>query len=209
MLHGPERQVFDLDFALPAECADRLKDGRADIGIVPVAALLDQDLKVFRGAGIACHGAVRSILLISKTPFGAVRTLATDSSSRSSALLSRIILSEAYGVRPEVASMAPDLDAMLAAADAALIIGDPALRLDPASLESTGLRVADLGEEWLKPHRSADGVRGVGRPRRCLVARTRARVRRILPFRTRSHRRRCGDAARIARHHPRTRTHGT
>lgn len=149
MLHGAERDLFDLEFALPAECADRLRDGRADIGIVPAAALLDQDLKIFRGAGIACRGAVRSILLISKEPLANIRLLAADSSSRSSVLLARIILNQVYGANPEFVSMPPDMASMLDAADAALIIGDPALRLDPVALRQEGFHVADLGEAWL------------------------------------------------------------
>ncbi len=150
MLHGAERDLFDVEFALPAQCADRLKDGGADIGIVPAAALLDQDLKMFRGAGIACRGAVRSILLISKEPPANIRVLAADSSSRSSVLLARIILNQVYAANPEFVSMPPDAPSMLESADAALIIGDPALRLDPVVLREEGFHVADLGEEWLK-----------------------------------------------------------
>lgn len=150
MLHGPQQTIFDLEFALPSECADRLADGRADIGIVPVAALIDQKLTIFRGAGIACHGAVRSILLVSKCPLKGIRTLATDASSRSSVQLARVILAHRYGSSPALISMPPVLDRMLDAADAALIIGDPALLLDPAVLRQRGLVVSDLGSEWLE-----------------------------------------------------------
>lgn len=150
MLHGPQRHDFDLNFALPAECAEQLKNGSAGIGIVPVAALLEQPLAIFRGAGIACRGAVRSILLISKTPFGEIRKLATDSSSRSSVLLTRVILSKRYGVEPEIVSLAPRLPEMLESADACLIIGDPALLLDPEELRRSGFHVADLGAEWVE-----------------------------------------------------------
>jgi predicted solute-binding protein len=146
MLRGLESELFDLTFRLPSECADDLAAGRADIGIVPCAEFLRQDLEIAEGSGICCRGAVRSILLISRTPFGAIRTLAADSSSRTSVLLARIILEKRYGARPRVESMKPDLAAMLAAADAALIIGDPALRLDPDSLPYP---VLDLGAEWM------------------------------------------------------------
>jgi chorismate dehydratase len=149
MLHGPQRDEFDLNFALPAECAEQLKDGRAGIGIVPAAALLDQPLEIFRGSGIACRGPVRSILMISRVPFDRVRTLATDSSSRSSVLLSRIILMRRYGVQPKLTPMEPRMAEMLEAADACLIIGDPALLLDPDELRKSGFFVADLGEEWV------------------------------------------------------------
>ena len=72
MLHEPDaelRDVFDLRFALPSDCADQLASGEADIGIVPVIEMARQKLDYFRGTGIACHGPVRSILLISKVPF--------------------------------------------------------------------------------------------------------------------------------------------
>src|SRR5207253_10952260 len=105
MLHGPQREIFDVEFAVPSECADRVRDGIADIGIVPVATLLDQDLEIFRGSGIACRGPVRSILLISRVPFTDIRTLATDSGSRSSVMLARIILDRRYRTRPDLSSM--------------------------------------------------------------------------------------------------------
>lgn len=145
MLHGHQQGLFDLSFAIPAECADRLADGRTDIGIVPSIELTRQKLSVIRGAGIACRGAVRSILLVSKTPFQEIETLAADASSRTSVELSRIVLSRRFGVAPEVVKKKPDLGAMLEIADACLIIGDPALLLDPGHMP---YRVLDLGEEW-------------------------------------------------------------
>jgi len=142
--------MFDLDFALPSECARQLATGETDIGIVPVAALLDGEYEIFRGTGIACHGAVRTILLISKVPFAEIRSVAMDAGSRSSVMLARIILQQAYGVEPEWHTQPADIIAMLGTADACLIIGDPALRLDPDGLRNQGFQVADLGEEWLK-----------------------------------------------------------
>ena len=147
MLHGPERDRFDLEFRLPAGCADQLASGAADIGIVPSFELTRQDLEIIPGAGIACHGAVRSILLISSRPAAQIRTLALDSSSRTSVELVRVILERRYGVAPQSFSHAPDLDRMLRIADAALIIGDPALRIDLASLP---WHVYDLGAEWVE-----------------------------------------------------------
>ena len=145
MLHGDERGLFDLSFALPSECADRLADGRADIGIVPSVELNRQKLEIIRGTGIACDGPVRSILLISKVPFEDIRTLATDSGSRTSVALSRILLAKRYGVEPRLSSQPPHLVQMLERCDAALIIGDAALLLDPAKLP---FHVLDLVAEW-------------------------------------------------------------
>lgn len=145
MLHGEQAGVFDLRFALPSVCADQLASGEADIGIVPVIEMARQKLDYFRGTGIACHGPVRSILLISKLPWSEVRTVATDSGSRSSVMLTRIILAEKFGVTPKLISRPAGLASMLGEADAALLIGDAALHVDPATLPFETL---DLGGEW-------------------------------------------------------------
>ena len=147
MVHGPQRGQFDLDFQLPAGCADQVAAGAADIGIVPSFELTRQDLEIIPGCGIACHGPVRTILLISSRPASEIRTLALDSSSRTSVQLARVILERRYGVLPQGISHAPDLEAMMRVADAALIIGDPALHIDPRSLP---WHVYDLGEEWVE-----------------------------------------------------------
>lgn len=147
MLHGPQNGIFELDFRVPSGCADQLASGAADIGIVPSFELTRQDLEVIEGVGIACHGAVRSILLVSSRPAREIRTLAVDSSSRTSVQLARIILKQRYGAEPVIAAHAPDLEAMLSVADAALIIGDPALRIEPECLP---YHVYDLGAEWVE-----------------------------------------------------------
>jgi chorismate dehydratase len=147
--HSPDpllRDTFDLRFALPSVCADQLATGQADIGIVPVIEMARQGLEYFPGTGIACHGPVRSILLISKVPFKEIRVLATDSGSRTSAMLAQVILAERFGVRPQVFSHPAHLSEMLDKADAALLIGDAALRVDPSTLPYETL---DLGAEWI------------------------------------------------------------
>lgn len=143
--NGPRRRPFELDYCLPSEGAERVRSGASDIGILPVIEMARQGLAYFPGTGIACDGAVRTILLISKVPAEQIRTLAVDRGSRTSVMLSRIILARKYGIYPELTVAEPVLEEMLASNDAALIIGDPALRLDPATLPFLTL---DLGVEW-------------------------------------------------------------
>ncbi len=153
-LHGPDSLaqplgrswLYDFRFDLPAQCADALGAGEVDIGLVPCAELDRLGMGFLPGLGIACEGPVRSILLISRRPYAQIRTLAADSSSRTSVTLARILLAERYGCVPTITRHAPRLEEMLAACDAALIIGDPALRIDPAELPFESL---DLGAEWL------------------------------------------------------------
>jgi predicted solute-binding protein len=139
------KPVFDLRFAVPSRCADELASGEADLGIVPAIEMERQKLDYFPSLGISSVGSVRSILLISKVPFREIKTLATDSGSRTSVMLSRIILGERFGVTPRVISQPPELATMLGTADAALLIGDAALYVDPATLPFETL---DLGTEW-------------------------------------------------------------
>ena len=145
MLVGPQQGLFRLVFRKPADCADMLASGEADIGIVPSIELPRQRLAILPGLGIASRGDVRSILLVSKVPLGEVKILAADINSRTSIALARILLSRQYQAEPRIASMPPDVNRMLEGADAALVIGDAALQFDPSS---TLFATYDLGREW-------------------------------------------------------------
>ncbi len=145
MMYGDQRERVDLSFASPAVCAQEVEQRKIEIGLVPVAEVARQHLEILPGLGIACCGAVRSILLLSKVPWKQVRTLAADANSRTSVRLASVILREQYGVEPRVMPQEPDFEKMLATADAALIIGDPALRIAP---EKLSFECLDLGAEW-------------------------------------------------------------
>jgi predicted solute-binding protein len=119
--------------------------GDADIGLVPVIEARRQGLDFVPGLGIACNGPVRSILLVSQVPAPQLRTVAVDSSSRTSVALAEVVLRERFGVTPQLIWHSPQLARMLASADAALLIGDTALRFHP---DEQPYHVYDLGQEW-------------------------------------------------------------
>lgn len=97
MQHGPQKDLVDLSFSLPSVCSRELELGKIEIGLVPIAEIARQGLEIVPGVGITCFGAVRSILLVSKCPVRDIKTLAADSSSRTSVQLARVILRERYG----------------------------------------------------------------------------------------------------------------
>ena len=145
--HDPAlREVFDVRYELPSVCAQQVAAGQADIGILPVIETARQRLDYFPGTGIACHGPVRTILLISKVPYAQIKKLAVDTGSRTSVMLSRVILAECFGATPTVFAHVADMETMLQQADACLIIGDPALHIDPERIPYACL---DLGGEWV------------------------------------------------------------
>jgi chorismate dehydratase len=143
--HGDAGASFDISYTIPSACAEALRAGTADIGIIPAAAYTTiPDLVIIPDVAIAARRAVRSILLVSHMPVAQVRTVALDTSSMTSVALTKILFAEWLGGARKYVSMAPDLDNMLASCDAALLIGDPALQVD-----RTRYVTLDLAEEWI------------------------------------------------------------
>ena len=140
---------FDISYTIPSACAEALRAGTADIGIIPAAAYATvPDLVIIPDVAIAARRAVRSILLVSKRPVDSlwkqVRTVALDNSSMTSVALAKILFAKWLGGPRDYKPMSPNLEAMLASCDAALLIGDPALQID-----RTRYTTLDLAEEWV------------------------------------------------------------
>ena len=143
-LPQPLHQHFEIEYTIPSLCAGALREGTADIGIVPVVAYASiPDLVIVPEVAIAAKGPVRSILLVSKVPLEQIRTLAADISSRTSVALSRVLFYQWFGRAPEFVPAQPLLETMLAHCDSALLIGDPALQVDRSRYTTW-----DLAAEW-------------------------------------------------------------
>jgi len=148
LVFGLERRhdLVSLRFDPPAECARLLARGEIDLGMVPSITYLDRPGDgIVPGVCIGSDGAVDSVALFLRRPIKDVRTLAVDTSSRTSVALTRILCARRFDVAPTLVPHAPDLPAMLAKADGALLIGDPALFADHRAL---GVDKIDLGLEW-------------------------------------------------------------
>jgi len=169
---GPLADRYNLSFALPARCAEALRQGDADLAIIPAIEYQRIDnLALLPGMSVAAKAEVRSILVVSKRPIQRVQRIALDTSSRSSAALVRVLCRSHWKIQPEFVEMEPDASAMLASADAGLVIGDPALRIavkmdtlatrqsngeqccegDPKDMPVPGfdtLYVYDIGFQW-------------------------------------------------------------
>ncbi len=142
--------ALQLAYTSPSACAEQLRHGEAEIGIIPVIEMARREgLAALPGIAVAARAEVRSILLITRHSLGEIRRLALDRSSRTSAVLAQILLCRRYGARCEAAERAPVWRDMLEDADAALLIGDPALRLSiTGEAEQAGYRTYDLAAEW-------------------------------------------------------------
>ena len=127
---GPLVGKYDLSFTVPSECAEDLRRGDADVGIIPSIEYQRIDgLVVLPGMAIASKHEVRSLLVVAKRPIELAKRIALDTSSRSTIGLVKILAREHWRIAPEFVEAAPDPEEMLRESDAALVIGDPALRI--------------------------------------------------------------------------------
>lgn len=120
---------------LPSVCAEKLADGRADVGLIPsIEFRRIPGLVRVEGLGIAADSEVRSVLLVSNVSREKIRRVKLDPASRTSAALARILLKRRYRLEPEIVSDGEDAE---------LVIGDPALKT-----RQRGRIAVDLAAEW-------------------------------------------------------------
>ena len=159
LVYGLERSPrFDVRFDVPSVCADLLHEGGIDVGLIPSIEYLRGPAdaghyRIVPDLAIASRGEVASVALYTRRPMSDVRSIAMDTSSRTSVALVSVLCARLFKIQPAIESRTPDVTAMLADCDAALIIGDNALLTDPTKVRltaSTGVR--------LKPDTTYGGV---------------------------------------------------
>lgn len=148
MVYGLElrSESFALRFDVPSKCAALLHEGSIDVGMIPsIEYLRGPDYRIVPDVAIVSNGPVASVALFSTKSVDRIRTIAADTSSRTSNALLRILCVERFGLDARFEPMAPDVPAMLSRCDGALVIGDHALFYDHAA---AGVIKTDLGEHW-------------------------------------------------------------
>ena len=144
--HGLAGEDFEIDYTIPSKCAAALAADRADIGIIPAITYAEiPGLVILPNIAIASRDRVRSILLVSKKRIEDVRTVATDTSSRTSVGLTQVLFAKFFGGHRQFTPHPPDLKEMLKRHDAALLIGDSALQI---SMHDSQYHLYDLGHDW-------------------------------------------------------------
>jgi chorismate dehydratase len=139
---APQAELI-LDY--PSRLADQLARGELEVALIPVIEYFRAGTyRLVPNIAIASQGPVLSVTLFSRVPWPAIRRVALDEGSRTSAALAQVLLRKKYGVQPEVCPLPLDRAAEEVDADAVLLIGDRAMH---ACLP--GFRFAfDLGQEW-------------------------------------------------------------
>jgi chorismate dehydratase len=93
---GFDKKVI-LETDHPSDCAAKLISGRVDIGLIPVAALpIVKDYHIISNYCIGANGNVRTVLLLSNSPFNEIDNIYLDYRSRSSVNLTKVLAKNSW-----------------------------------------------------------------------------------------------------------------
>lgn len=147
--YGLEKQPVDglsLSLDMPSECARKLLEGEADIGLVPVAVLpLLKQYEIISDYCIGAVGAVKSVKLYSQVPPEQIETVLLDYQSRTSVTLVRVLAAELWKISPQWKPAAAGFEQQVSGTTAAVVIGDRTF-----ALNGTFAYEYDLAEGWMQ-----------------------------------------------------------
>jgi chorismate dehydratase len=137
---------IDLSLDIPSDCAQKLIDDAVDIGLIPVAAILDlPKWEIVSDYCIGAVGAVNSVFIFSNCDIKEVKTVQLDPQSRTSNNLARVLLKNLWKIEPQLIKDPGDY-AQSADPDTAFVqIGDRTF-----GKKAQYQFVYDLSEEWKK-----------------------------------------------------------
>jgi chorismate dehydratase len=140
-----KKAVLETDH--PADCALKLINGRSDLGLMPVAAIpLLKEARIIGDYCIGANGKVRTVQIMSNTPFEDVKTVYLDYRSRSSARLIKVIAASFWKREFKWVDTTSGFNfEMIGNEEAVVLIGDQCFEF-----EGKYLFKCDLSEEWKK-----------------------------------------------------------
>lgn len=135
---------IELQLDNPAACADKLKSGEVDLGLIPVAEIPNvPNARVIGNYCIGAEGPVESVCLYSEVPLEEIETVLLDPESRTSVRLARILAQKKWNILPKWKAAQSGFESSISGSTAGVVIGDRAFKLNEKEL----LRW-DLSEEW-------------------------------------------------------------
>lgn len=137
-MHSGILAQIDLSLDIPSDCAYKLINNQVDIGLVPVAALLDiPNYSIISNYCIGANGPVDSVFIFSDKPIEEINTIALDIQSRTSNNLAKVLLKNYWRLNPDMV--------LNETADAFVQIGDRTF-----GKKNDYAFSYDLAEEWEK-----------------------------------------------------------
>ncbi|HPH21827.1 MAG TPA: menaquinone biosynthesis protein [Haliscomenobacter sp.] len=146
LFKSPVAAELDLQLDIPSVCAEKLRSGQADLGLVPVAIIPELGTPyIVSDYCIGAEGMVKTVCVYAKKPLEELEYIYLDYHSRTSVELARILIREYWKVDVQLLPAQPGFETKIQGTTGALLIGDRTM-----GLESKYPFVYDLGEAWLK-----------------------------------------------------------
>jgi chorismate dehydratase len=141
---GFEKRVI-LEMDHPADCAAKLISGKADIGLIPVAALpMLAKYSIIGDFCIGANGKVRTVMLLANCPFEDIKAIHLDYRSRSSVNLTKVLAKYMWKKEFIWINTSEQFDfESINTEEAVVLIGDQCFEL-----ENRFSHKIDLAEEW-------------------------------------------------------------
>lgn len=137
-------KLIDLHLDIPSVCAEKLRSGEVDLGLVPVVVLPElQDHHIVSDYCIGSIRQVRTVCLLSNEPLEKIKTIYLDYHSKTSVELLKILLKKHWKISPRLIHATVGFEKQIGRDAAALIIGDRAIDMRPQFDYCY-----DLGEAW-------------------------------------------------------------
>ncbi|ADY51720.1 protein of unknown function DUF178 [Pseudopedobacter saltans DSM 12145] len=144
--NSPLREKIDLKVDYPALCAQKLIEDKADVGLIPVAAILKlEEYHIISDYCIGATGKVNSVFVFSNCPIEEVEFIQLDPESRSSNNLALVLMKNFWKINPVKIINAEDYGASIQEHTAFVQIGDRTF-----GKKQQFKYVYDLAEEWMK-----------------------------------------------------------
>lgn len=139
-------QKIDLQLDIPSVCAQKLIEGKVDIGLIPVAVIPQlPEYHIISDYCIGAEGKVASVMLYSEVPLNEIENVVLDYQSRTSVTLVQVLAKHFWKISPAWVKAEADYEKNISDKSAAVIIGDRTF-----GLEGKYKFAYDLAEEWQK-----------------------------------------------------------
>lgn len=148
-LYGLKNSVIskeiDLSLDIPSKVAAKLLFNKSDIGLIPVAGLIDlDDYQVIGDYCIGSVGKVKTVVLASDVPLDEIETVLMDYQSRSSVLLTKVLAKFYWKKNFKWENTCNDFQHVsIHGSTAGIVIGDRVFEI-----ENNFRYIYDLSEEW-------------------------------------------------------------
>ena len=119
------KEIYSIYYDNPAYCVKLYENDKVDVALVPVGALSSiGEYKIITDSCIGCDDHVRTVVLMSNEKIEDCNHVVLDSHSRTSAILTRILLKEYWDTNPRYSTVNIDEIEELESEEAVLMIGD-------------------------------------------------------------------------------------